>query len=237
MLGSIVALSKLKLKLFRFPELYIAFYLLILLVLAKGVGSIILGLALLLSAMILKQEVILKLSILLALTAILYPILCILDLFPHQYLLDLVGSIDVSRAGSLKYRFDQEVSLLERASQRLLFGWGGWDRNRLADSVTDGYWVILVGKYGLTGFAAIFGLMLTSVYRVQAIYSQLTSKNEHKYIVVISITLALLMIDQIPNASINPIIWLLMSTQSGRGQYLADNKKKLNNRTYNQVPQ
>jgi hypothetical protein len=42
----------------------------------------------------------------------------------------------------------------------------------------------------------------------------------------VSLTLALLMIDQIPNASINPIIWLIMSIQFGRAENLANYRKE-----------
>jgi len=224
-LGSIISLSKLKLRSFKFTDSLIIAYFLFLLIMAKGVGSIILGIILLIAMTFLRQDKVLKISSLLALTAILYPLLCILEIFPHKYLLDAIGSVDVSRAASLKYRFDQEAALLERASQKIMFGWGGWGRNRLEDSITDGYWVILVGKYGLTGFSAIFGLMFSSIYRASKICILDAKKNEIQYISGITLTLALLMIDQIPNASINPILWLLMSISCGRAQNIVSGKK------------
>ena len=225
-LGSIVSISKLKMSSFRFPDTIIIFYFLVLLVLAKGVGSMLLGLILMMGMMFFKYDLILKISVVLATTAILYPLLCIGDLFPHQYLLDSIAAIDASRAESLKYRFDQEAALLERASQKIIFGWGGWGRSLLENSVTDGYWVILVGKYGLVGFAAIFGLFFTSVYRAKKTVELGGNEAQYQYIAGISLTAALLMIDQIPNASINPIIWLLMSIQAGVAKRLVSSKKR-----------
>tara|TARA_B110000503_G_scaffold110680_1_gene165589 strand:+ start:746 stop:2095 length:1350 start_codon:yes stop_codon:yes gene_type:complete len=225
-LGSIVSLSKLKLRSFRLPDNIIVIYFILLLILAKGVGSILLGLGLILAMVLLKKTLISKASILIAFAAILYPLLCIADLFPHQYILEIINSLDPSRAESLGYRFSQETSLLERATQKILFGWGGWGRNRLEESVTDGYWIILVGKYGLIGFAAIFGLMFTSVLRTAKTCLSSTNKIQSQYIAGISLTLAFLMIDQIPNASINPIIWILMTLQFGSAERFISNNQK-----------
>ena len=224
--SAMVSLSKLKIQSFRIPDSTIIIYLILLLILAKGVGSILLALVLTSAMLFLKKTLISKGSVLLAFAAILYPLLCLGDLFPHQYMLDLIESLDRSRAESLKYRFDQETDLLTRATQKIFFGWGGWGRNRLEDSVTDGYWVILVGKYGLIGFAAIFGLMCSSVLRTAKIYTSTTHKAQNQCIAGVSLTLALLMIDQIPNASINPIIWLMMSIQFGRAKNLASYRKE-----------
>ena len=214
--GSIVSLSRLKLQTFLIPNKVILSYFFILLILSKGLGAIILGLTLFLCVMSVKHIWILKGSIILALIAMSYPLLCIADLFPHQQLIDLIGSLDISRAESLKYRFDQEIMLLDRAKEKLMFGWGGWDRNRLEDSVTDGYWIILVGKYGLIGFVAIFGLSFNAVWRTKAIFSSIVEKKHKDFIVGSLLTITFLLIDQIPNASVNPLLWLLVGGHLGR---------------------
>jgi hypothetical protein len=227
-LSSIVSLSKLKQQLFRFPDKLIIIYFMVLLFLAKGVGSILLGMSFILVMMFLKDGVISKVSQLIAIVAISYPLLCTANLFPHDQLIGFIELVDSARADSLQYRFDQESALLDRASQKLFFGWGGWDRNRLEHSVTDGYWVILVGKFGLIGFAAIFGLMFSSVIRVKESYSAIKEKSEAKYMAGISLMMALLMIDQIPNASISPLIWLLIGAQVGRAKDIVSQKSQFN---------
>jgi len=215
-LGSLLALSKLEIKYFRFSNKLLIAYFLGLLIISKGLGSILLGISLLAIVILLRAESINTASRIIALTAISYPLLCLVDLFPHQYLIDTAQLIDPYRADSLKYRFDQESAVLQRASEKILFGWGGWDRNRLEDSVTDGYWVILVGKYGLLGFTAIFGLIFNTIWKTREICRIESDKNISQFMAGVSITIAFLMIDQIPNASINPLLWLLVGAQAGR---------------------
>jgi hypothetical protein len=222
-LGSLISLSKLKIKLFRFSDTLLIAFFLGLLILSKGVGSILLGISLLGIMILLKAESINSVARIIALTAITYPLLCLVDLFPHQYLIDSAQIIDPTRADSLKYRFDQESAVLERASQKILFGWGGWDRNRLEDSVTDGYWVILVGKYGLLGFAAIFGLIFNTIWKAKEICRIETDRKTKQFMAGISLTIAFLMIDQIPNASINPLLWLMVGAQAGRSRDVISN--------------
>ena len=215
-LGSLLALAKLKIKYFQFSNKILVAYFVGLLIISKGVGSILLGISLLAIVILLREESVNTASRIIALTAISYPLLCLVDLFPHQYLIDTAQLIDPYRADSLKYRFDQESAVLQRASEKILFGWGGWDRNRLEDSVTDGYWVILVGKYGLLGFTAIFGLIFNTIWNTKDICRIETDKNIKQFMAGVSITIAFLMIDQIPNASINPMLWLLVGAQAGR---------------------
>jgi len=223
-LGSIIALSRLKLQSFKFSDSLIISGFVVLIILAKGVGAILLGLSVYIIVMFFKHESVAKIALFLSVIAILYPIFCIVNLFPHDYLLDLIGSIDSSRAASLRFRFDQEIALLNRAVQKIFFGWGAWGRNRLEDSVTDGYWVILVGKYGLIGFSAIFGLILRAIWRTNTAEKLIDKINERQFITTIMLVLTFLLIDQIPNASVNPIMWFLVGAQLGRCNAIINTK-------------
>ncbi|MCK9912753.1 hypothetical protein MXD81_26600, partial [Microbacteriaceae bacterium K1510] len=69
----------------------------------------------------------------LVLLALLYPSLRASDLFPTTQLYNMALSVSEDRAGSLKFRFDQEQQLLDHARERFLFGWGRFGRNRLYD--------------------------------------------------------------------------------------------------------
>lgn len=74
--------------------------------------------------------------------------------------------IDDSRAQSLSFRLENEDRLAAHAMQRPMFGWGFWGRSRVTDdlgqdiSVTDGLWIITLGKTGLVGLAALCGCVL-----------------------------------------------------------------------------
>ena len=76
------------------------------------------------------------------------------------------------RAQSLQYRFYNETMLIDRALQRPLLGWGGWDRNEITDeygekqSVVDGLWIVTLGKYGCIGLFCLYGVLLTAPARV-----------------------------------------------------------------------
>ena len=74
------------------------------------------------------------------------------------------------RARSLEFRLDNEELLGEKARQRMVFGWGGWNRNRVFDynhqgelvdiTTTDSLWIIAFGVNGVIGLIAIFGSSL-----------------------------------------------------------------------------
>ncbi|HYF13590.1 MAG TPA: hypothetical protein VD971_00810 [Phycisphaerales bacterium] len=70
------------------------------------------------------------------------------------------------RAGSLQVRVQNETVLVRKALQQPLFGWGGWNRNRVdMDDAgfrifTDGLWVIILGQRGLVGLVS-WAAMLT----------------------------------------------------------------------------
>ena len=51
--------------------------------------------------------------------------------------------------------------MIKRALERPLFGWGGWGGSRIHDeesgrdiSVTDGLWIIILGRNGMFGLCA-----------------------------------------------------------------------------------
>jgi hypothetical protein len=74
------------------------------------------------------------------------------------------------RAQSLEFRFDNETLLGAKAREKLLFGWGGWGRNRILEenwegeivdiAVTDSLWIITFGVNGLVGLISLSASML-----------------------------------------------------------------------------
>ena len=87
-----------------------------------------------------------------------------------EILVETVSRISVERAQSLSIRLENEERLNEKAWDRPLWGWGGYDRNRVYGddgeytSLIDGFWIGTFGVYGFVGLISIgFVLLLPSV--------------------------------------------------------------------------
>lgn len=84
---------------------------------------------------------------------------------------DAVSLLHEGRAQSFEFRLENENILIDKALERPLLGWGGWGRSRVYDemgndrSVTDGSWVIALGKTGLFGLASLLAAFAVPVLR------------------------------------------------------------------------
>ena len=115
---------------------------------------------------------------------------------------------------------------MEHAWERPWFGWGRFGRGRVYDdsgsdlSVSDGYWVITLGTFGLVGFIAVFGLLGLAVFRAAATLKFATTVQEAGYLAALALIVAINMIDLLPNASLSPWTWLLAGALVGRAEAL-----------------
>jgi len=145
----------------------------------------------------------------LALIVACYPLARGLDWVPVDDMLDLAASIEQQRADSMRTRFDNEADLLERARERLWFGWGGFGRSLLQDeygkvnSIVDGEWIGVIGYRGIIGYVGHYGLFLLPIFlavrRLRALQS-----TEHAILLGgFAMITMLLAIDTIPNATSN----------------------------------
>jgi len=193
------------------------------LILSKTLSSLFLAALGLLILILFRKNTknITTIAFILAATVLAYPILSIFNLFPHQDLIDLFSKLDPARGGSLWFRFYHESILLDHANLKMLFGWGGWGRNRLWDSITDGAWIIIYGQNGFIGFFMVFLIPLLAVYKTINLQSSKYVKADEVYLLAgHSLIIALLLIDQIPNASISPYFWLLIGGLWGRIEHI-----------------
>jgi hypothetical protein len=157
----------------RLPASVAAWCCLVLGFLSRGAGAIalmIMGLVALLLARWLNLR---KLALVIPALCAIYLASALVDssLPIRPVLLDAAdGIFGVDRAASLETRFRNEEILVTRALQKPLFGWGGWGDYRLAYDLaaeagmttilTDGFWVITLGKRGLIGLMATWGWFL-----------------------------------------------------------------------------
>ena len=197
------------------------------LILCKSFGALLYGIVLVPAVRWASPRLQMRLAVLLVSIALLYPALRSFNLFPTQTLVQSISSISADRAASLKTRFDNEDKLLVRWSERPIFGWGRYGRNRVYneengrdESITDGLWIITLGQYGLIGFIAQFGLLSLAVFRAASSFKLIKSGNDAICIAAISLILAANIVELIPNSDLLPWTWLLCGALLGRTEAL-----------------
>jgi hypothetical protein len=224
------------------PPAAVTAYLSVVLILCKSGAALVYGMVLIPITRWTKPRFQMRIAIAFVLVALLYPVLRSLDIFPANTIVEISRAIDDARADSLKYRFDQEARLLEKASQRILFGWGRYGRTRVyallagggeaADlSVTDGRWTITLGQFGLVGFLAEFGLLSISVFRAASALRFTESFRDSVFLSALALIMAISIIDLLPNATLSPWTWLLAGSLLGRSEMILARSRSRNLRT------
>ena len=223
------AFWRLKIKVRRFAPAKVTYYLLLVLLLCKSAASVMYGYAAFLLIKVTSFKTQLRVARILVLIALLYPTMSIMNLFPHQTLMEWTQSMSAERAESLGFRFENEDRLLEHARQRLFFGWGSWGRNRVYNeetgddmTVTDGKWIITFGNFGWIGFIAEFGLLALSVFSAASVFKWVKTQQEMTFLSAHALLIGFVMIDQLPNASLAPWLWLLTGALLGRTEAIFD---------------
>lgn len=189
-------------------------------VVMKSLGALLLAALLLPAALLLGARLRLAIATALAVTALAFPLLRGVDLFPTAALVEAAGRVSEDRAQSLEFRFEHEDALLARAAERPLFGWGAWGRERIYDpwsgadmSVTDSRWIITFGQRGWVGYLAEFGLLCGPVLLAAM---RRRSRALPEETIGLALMLALALIDLMVNGFLNPVIWLVAGATLGR---------------------
>jgi len=236
---SAVVLWKNKIRVCRFSPAMVSYYLLAVLVLCKSVAPLFYGVFsfFMIKSIAPKKQI--RFAVLLVILTLSYPTLSILELFPHQKILEVASSISAEREQSLVFRFNNETLLLNHARKRFFFGWGGWGRNRVYNeetgkdqTVTDGRWVITLGTFGWLGFIAEFGLLAMVVFRANTAAKLLKPGKELSLLAAHAILVGIIMVDQLPNASLAPWLWLIAGISLGRSEAIISQDKVKPARTY-----
>ncbi|WP_308254043.1 O-antigen ligase domain-containing protein [Geminocystis sp. GBBB08] len=232
MSATLIALSlwqgKVVQKIWRIPIKWVSIILLITFILLKSTGAyglFLLGLIILFSAKWLR----LNLPLILVMVAIIvYLTITSTGNFDSKSIVNFLGNFaPEERVQSLEFRFYNEKILGDRARERILFGWGGWGRNRvytenwagdLVDiSITDSLWIIVFGNNGLFGLISLITFLLLPVFCFTLFryppkawfYPQVASA------AVLAVCLTLAVVDYLLNFSFNPIFPLISGGLSG----------------------
>lgn len=208
----------------RTRNILIFSYLLLVLLLSKSIGAMILALLVAFCILFVNytlQKIAAKLIITIF---ILYPTLSILNLVPYDSIISFISDFSSDKAQSIDFRFTNEIAMIEHAYERVFIGWGSWGRNRLATSISDGYWLIVYGQYGAIYFYALFGLFIFPL--VSKLKGAVSIKERNIY-VGLSLILAGIVFDQLPNSSLeHSWLWFLAGCLSS---YLQNKKESTTN--------
>lgn len=203
--------------------LFALVWLAVVLVLCKTFGAIgyaLFGLPLVLFA---SPALRVRIALVLAVIAVVYPLLRGGGLVPVEAILAQAEALDAERAASLRFRFENEEALLAHANERPVFGWGGWGRNLMYDpdtaellTIPDGRWIIVFGVYGWLGFLAEFGLLALPLWLLWRGARAGAAVGPHA--ATVALILALNMFDLLPNATLEPLTWLVAGAVLGHAE-------------------
>jgi hypothetical protein len=217
----------------RTPAALTAFYLTIILVLCKSMASIAYGVIVLPVAAFARPRNQLRVAALLGTLVFLYPLARATDVFPREPLLQLAGLVSEERAASLRHRLDNEEKLVEKARERISFGWGTWGRNRIYDpitgrdlSTTDGMWIIQLSLNGIVGFLCVFGLLLAPVMFACHRLARTELSRAQSPVGVLALIVAVSVLDLIPNAFLSSFTLFLSGALIGVVPGLVSTKSK-----------
>lgn len=221
------ALGRARVRVAPAPPTALTGYLGVVLVLSNSLGALMYAVGLSPVILMAKPRLQMRLAVILATFALLYPMTRMTDLVPTATLLDWFGSYSAEREQSLGFRFMQEGELLKRASERLVFGWGGYSRNHIYDidsgndiSVTDGIWIILLGTLGVFGFIGHFGLLTLPIYNLAGAFRLSTSERDRLILSATTLIMAINVVDLLPNSPLTPWTWLMCGSLLGRSEAL-----------------
>lgn len=195
-------------------------FLAVVVVLCRSLGSMVYGAALAPLLLFARPRRIGLVAAGLALIVLTYPVLRATDVFPTAALLSAADTISEERGASLKTRFDNEDGLLNRARDRILFGWGGFGRSLYTESssralVPDGYWILRLGEQGAAGLGIFFALMLIPIFQAWRAIPRCPNRQDASMLAALAIVLAIQVIDTIPNGLFNHLPLLVAGAVSG----------------------
>lgn len=198
------------------------------LVLTKSLGAVMISMVIL-PVMFLSVRTQMLFATFVSIVIMTYPVLRGAGAVPITPIMSFASTIDESRAKSFLTRLTNEEELLEKANRKPLFGWGDFGRARIFDergrnqSITDGFWIILLGEGGWVRYIGTFGLLVTPII-------VLTMRQKSHEVSAATAALCLILtaniVDLIPNATITPLTWLVAGALAGRMELRASELQK-----------
>jgi len=189
---------------------------------SQNLGGLVLCVLFGAAAFLLTFRIHIRIAVVVAILFTLYPLTR--DAY-IQPLLAAAERVSEDRHGSLEFRFNNEDLLVERAFERPLAGWGPRGRWTIHDergegiSVSDGIWIIELGKWGWMGFLGLFGLVMAPLFLMCRAARALPPD---KVTTVMVLMVAANLIYMIPNSTLSPVGWLVIGALAGYVQFAPD---------------
>lgn len=216
----------------RPKRLLIWLYLMGVLVMCRSAGPMVYTLALIPVILLAPRRVQLMLAGGLAVIVITYPFLRGAHLIPLDRILDIALSYSAERHQSLEYRIVNEEQLLARAQEKFWFGWGGYGRNLILDpydghilTIPDGGWIIVLGKWGWTGYVAQFGMLVLPLLLLgrEAVLTRGAAFS--RWGCTVALIYAANLVDLLPNDTLIPFTWLMAGALLAWAEALATERR------------
>jgi hypothetical protein len=191
---------------FGVPMWLVVVYLFVTLVLCKAAAALIYGAVAFMAIRYLSVKAHMRVLAVLAVLVVSYPISRMLEVFPADSMLSAAGLLGPERVQSLQFRFDNEDILLLKGAERLWFGWGGFNRERVYDPETakdlviqDGHWISVFGTLGLVGFCCFFALLVVPVVQAALEIKRLRDRSERVLIAGFGFIVVICSVNMLPN--------------------------------------
>lgn len=168
-----------------------------------------------------------RVAAVLVVLVVVFPTMRATQAFPTDDLVRFAGKYSVERAESLNFRFRNEDILLDKAQERVWFGWGGFGRNRVFDergkdiSVTDGEWIIRLGSRGIFGYVGSFGLLLLPVLVGWRRIGKVTDVDDRRILDGLCLLVAANAVDLLPNGLFNNLPFFYAGALAGLASGIA----------------
>lgn len=212
-------------------------YLFGVLFLCKSLGSFLYALGLVPLLVFFSTRMQMRAAMLLTIIALLYPVLKGNYLIPEREIISQAYQISPDSAQSLHFRLVNEALLLDRATQKPVFGWGSFGRPLIHNSdgriltIPDGRWVITLGSLGWVGYVAEFGLLALPLFILMIRLRGVPNRSLPPLLGGTSLILATNMFDMLPNATLTPLTWLIAGGLLGYAQLLKVRQTQMQLRT------
>lgn len=162
-------------------------------------------------------------GIVLGIAVFVYPYVRANDIIDVYEIIDWIAERSAERAQSLHTRFYNEDILWDRASERPWYGWGGYGRNRIYDtlgkdiSITDGEWIIRIGGRGIVGFIGTFIMLVAPVFMAFRRMGKMAPE-DRRIVDGMALLVALNAVDLLPNALFTQWPFLFAGALAGMAQ-------------------